>query len=179
MPAVRPYPAQYVTPARLRDGTEITIRPIRPEDEPLMVRFHEGLSERSVYFRYFQMVKLSQRVSHERLTRICFIDYNRQIALVAERSGPSPEILGVARMTRLKKSGSAEFAIIISDSVQRSGLGTELLRRLVDVARAEKLERLVGEILPENRGMQRVCEKVGFTLKYSREDGVVAAELKL
>ncbi len=179
VPAVRSYPAQYVTAARLRDGTEIAIRPIRPEDEPLMVRFHEGLSERSVYFRYFQMVKLSQRVSHERLTRICFIDYNRQIALVAERAGPPPEILGVARMTRLRKSGSAEFAVIISDTVQRSGLGTELLRRLVEVARAEKLERLVGEILPENRGMQRVCEKAGFTLKYSMEDGVVAAELKL
>ena len=178
-PAVRPYPAQYVTAARLRNGAEVAVRPIRPEDEPLMVRFHEGLSERSVYFRYFQMVKLSQRVSHERLTRICFIDYNRQIALVAERAGPTPEILGVARMTRLKKSGSAEFAVIVSDTVQRSGLGTELLRRLVDVARAEKLERLVGEILPENRGMQRVCEKAGFTLKYSMEDGVVAAELRL
>ena len=69
----------------MKDGNEVVIRPIRPEDEPLMVEFHEKLSERSVYLRYFQPLKLRQRTAHERLTRICFIDYDREMALVAER----------------------------------------------------------------------------------------------
>ena len=69
----------------MKDGKEVVIRPIRPEDEPMMIEFHKKLSERSVYLRYFQPLKLTQRTAHERLTRICFIDYNREMALVAER----------------------------------------------------------------------------------------------
>ena len=82
----------------------MTIRPIRPEDEPMMVRFHEALSDRSVHFRYFHMINLSHRVAHERLTRICFIDYDREMALVAERTDPvtgSPEIIAVGRLIKL------------------------------------------------------------------------------
>jgi acetyltransferase len=79
--AIRPYPTQYVSHEELRDGTSVTIRPIRPEDEPLMVKFHETLSEESVYMRYFHMMNLDQRTTHERLTRICFIDYDREMAL--------------------------------------------------------------------------------------------------
>ena len=70
----------------MKDGAEVLIRPIRPEDEPMMVKFHETLSERSVYLRYFHLMNLSQRIAHERLTRICFIDYDREMALVAERA---------------------------------------------------------------------------------------------
>ena len=98
-PAIRPYPAQYICRAALKDGAPITVRPIRAEDEPLMVRFHEGLSVRTVYNRYFHMLNLDQRVAHERLTAICFIDYDREMALVAERRHPEtgePEILAVA-----------------------------------------------------------------------------------
>ena len=68
----------------MKDGADVLIRPIRPEDEPLMVKFHDTLSERSVYLRYFHLMNLPQRVAHERLTRICFIDYDREMALVAE-----------------------------------------------------------------------------------------------
>src|SRR5215208_1032141 len=101
--AIRPYPKQYVSHEELRDGTPVTIRPIRPEDEPLMVRFHETLSEQSVYMRYFHMMNLDQRTAHERLTRICFIDYDREMALVAERTNPETaerDILGVSRLSR-------------------------------------------------------------------------------
>ena len=82
--AIRPYPIQYVGDWTLKDGTPVIIRPIRPEDEPFMVKFHESLSERTVYLRYFDPLKLSVRTSHERLARICFIDYAREIILVAE-----------------------------------------------------------------------------------------------
>jgi acetyltransferase len=181
-PVIRPYPSQYQAKWKLKDGTPLTIRPIRPEDEPLMVKFHETLSEQSVYFRYFHHVRLSQRVAHERLTRMCFIDYARQMALVAERRDPKTgvrEILAVGRLIKLRGTNEAEFAILISDRLHRSGLGTELLRRLVEIGRDEKLDRIVGDILPENQGMLRVCEKLGFRRRYSIGDQVIKAELDL
>src|SRR5262249_19437557 len=128
--AIRPYPDQYSEAWKLRDGTAVTIRPIRPEDEPMLVRFHETLSDRSVHFRYFHLIHLSQRVAHERLARHCFIDYDREMVLVAERRDAKGEreIIAVARLTRQHKEGEAEFAMIISDAFQGFGLGAELLR---------------------------------------------------
>ncbi|MBI3989657.1 MAG: GNAT family N-acetyltransferase, partial [candidate division NC10 bacterium] len=180
--AVRPYPAQYVTLWTMKDGTPVTIRPIRPEDEPLMVKFHETLSERSVYFRYFQTLNLSRRVAHERLTRMCFIDYDREMALVADHKDPETgvhEILGVGRLIKLHGTNEAEFAILVSDQFQGRGLGTELLRRLLQVGRDERLRRITAVILPENREMQRTCEKLGFRLRYKVEDQLVTAEIDL
>src|ERR1700749_2100765 len=87
-PAIRSYPTQYVGRWTTKDGTPLTLRPIRPEDEPLMVKFHGTLSEQTVLYRYFGLPKLEQRVAHERLTRICFNDYDREIALVAIRQSP-------------------------------------------------------------------------------------------
>jgi acetyltransferase len=95
--AIRPYPTRYMAAFTMKDGNVVTIRPIRPEDEPAMVRFHKTLSERSVYLRFFHMMNLEQRTKHERLMRTCFIDYDREMALVAERRNPEtgePEILG-------------------------------------------------------------------------------------
>jgi acetyltransferase len=176
--AIRPYPNQYVQTTKMKDGTPITIRPIRPEDEPLMVKFHQTLSERSVYFRYFHMINVNQRTAHERLTRICFNDYDRQIALVVERKDPR-EILAVGRLSRVHGKNEAEFAILVSDLYQRRGLGTKLLRALVEIGRKEKMQRISAEILPENLEMQAVCEKVGFALRSSASEGVVHAEIKL
>ena len=86
--AIRPYPQHYVSSWKLKDGSPIVIRPIRPEDEPMIVKFHEVLSETSVHFRYFGLVKLEKRVSHDRLVRICFNDYDREIAIVGIRNAP-------------------------------------------------------------------------------------------
>src|SRR5439155_14885933 len=102
--AIRPYPTRYMSKWTMKDGNEVMIRPIRPEDEPAMVRFHQTLSERTVYLRYFHLMNLEQRTQHERLTRICFIDYDREMALVAERRNPQtgePEILAVGRMSKV------------------------------------------------------------------------------
>src|SRR5271157_1922811 len=102
--AIRPYPTQYVAPWTAPDGLAVTIRPIRPEDEPLIVRFHEKLSENTVYLRYFQSLNLSRRIPHERLTRICFIDYDREMALVADYKDPETgehEIIAMGRLSRL------------------------------------------------------------------------------
>jgi acetyltransferase len=180
--AIRPYPQQYSSPWKLRNGASIIIRPIRPEDEPLMVKFHGTLSEETVYFRYFGQQKLEKRIAHERLTRICFIDYDREMALVAVRQEPDmkePEIIGVGRLVRPHGVLEAEFAIEISDRFQRQGLGTRLLQLLVDIGRQESLERIVGYILPDNYGMLHVAKKVGFTVTFNRLDTVMWAELKL
>jgi acetyltransferase len=180
--AIRPYPVQYVGRWKSKDGTAVNIRPIRPEDEPMMVAFHERLSERSVYFRYFHLLNLSQRTAHERLTRICFIDYDRGMALVAEKEDPqngTRQILGVGRLTRAHGANEAEMAVLVSDDFQGQGLGTELLRRLIEIGREEKLERITADILAENRAMQRVCERLGFTLQYDADDGTVKAEIRL
>ena len=180
--AIRPYPTQYVKPFEMSDGTTVNVRPIRPEDEPLMVKFHETLSERSVYFRYFHAIGLNQRIAHERLTRICFIDYEREMALVVLKRDPqtaTQEILAVGRMSKLHGTRDAEFAILVSDQWHRHGLGNELLKRLVEIGREEKLARIFGDILPENRDMLRVCEKLGFCHHYSEAEGVVRAEIDL
>lgn len=164
-PCIRPYPSQYASPWTLRDGTRVTIRPIRPEDEPLLVKFHESLSEQTVYFRYFQALKLSQRVAHERLSRMCFIDYSRELALVAELGNErgEAEIIGVGRLTKLPR-GDGEFALLITDRFQRHGLGSELLSRLLRYAQDEGLRRVHGHILRDNPGMQHVVRKLGFEL---------------
>ncbi|MEQ8971206.1 MAG: bifunctional acetate--CoA ligase family protein/GNAT family N-acetyltransferase [Coleofasciculus sp. C1-SOL-03] len=179
--AICPYPRQYVTPWQLNNGTPVTIRPIRPEDEPLIVQFHQTLSEESVYLRYFSLMKLSRRIAHERLTRICFIDYDREMALVADYKNPQTgehEILGVARLSKMHGINEGEFAMLISDPYQRRGLGTELLKRIIQVGRQEKLTRITADILAENVPMQKVAEKVGFHLERAGTD-LVKAEIRL
>lgn len=180
--AIRPYPVQYVKPWTLKEGTPVTIRPISPEDEPLIVDFHETLSEESVYLRYAHMMKLSRRVDHSRLTRICFIDYDQEMALVADyRNSDSGkhQILGVGRLSKLHGTADAEFAMLVSDRYQRQGLGSELMRQLCEVGRQEGLKRIIGHILPDNRGMQHICERQGFALYRDTDDDMVYVELTL
>lgn len=178
---IRPYPMQYVQAWTARSGMGLLLRPIRPEDEPLMVAMHQTLSERTVYLRYLQLLKLDQRIAHERLQRICFLDFNREIALVAEHQKPDGEreILAVGRLRRDPAANSAEFAVLVTDAHQGIGLGTELLKRLIQIARDEKLDYVAAEILAENFAMQRICEKLGFKLKRQLDDDVVTALLKL
>lgn len=178
--AIRPYPTHYVKKFVNKDGESFTLRPIRPEDEPKMVRFHEKLSEQSVYLRYFRSFQLDQRVEHERLTRICFVDYDRTIALVIEHTDPESgqgEIVAAGRLTRLLNPEEAEFAMIVRDDFQRRGLGTQLLQHLVQFGRDEGIKRIVAYMLPENRGMIHVSERLGFRME--REDDMVKAVIEL
>jgi acetyltransferase len=180
--AIRPYPTQYVFPYKLKNGTAVTIRPIQPEDEPLLVKFHETLSEQSVYQRYFNHLKLDQRVAHERLTRICFNDYDREIALVVERKGTgseAAEILGVGRLSKARGLNEAEFALLISDACQHQGIGTELLKRLIQIGRDEKLARITADILAENQPMLHVTKKAGFKVSHEAGNNDFTAEYKL
>ena len=180
-PAIRPYPSQYIWDWCLKDGTPVTIRPIRPEDEPLMVEFHSTLSERSVYLRYFFSLSLSTRVEHDRLVRICFGSYDRGFALVADRKNPETghhEILGVGRFSAIDRA-EAEAAVLVSDRWHSLGLGTELLAGVARVARAEKFQRLSGEILRDNLATQAIFKKVGFKLSSTEDPSSVSALLDL
>jgi acetyltransferase len=179
-PAIRPYPTQYIGEFKTNDGEVLSIRPIRPEDEPLMVKFHEHLSERSVYLRFFQPLQLAQRTAHERLTRMCFIDYDRELALVATRMEPGtqqPELLAVVRLSKVHGTATAEMTLIVKDEFQHHGIGRELVHRAIEVARAEEVSKLLANTLTENTEMQELCRQLGFTL--SNKDKYVQCELVL
>jgi acetyltransferase len=181
-PAIRPYPSQYISQFTMKDGAEVTLRPIRPEDEPLMSKFHETLSDGCVYMRYFSSLSLSSRVAHERLVRICFVDYDRVMALVVDHKDEvtgQHRILGVGRLIKMHTKKEAELAILVSDQCQKQGLGIELLRRTVQIARDEQLSSISAEILRDNLTAQRVFKKVGFRLRALADSSSVSARLDL
>jgi acetyltransferase len=138
-------------------------------------------SPKSVYVRYFSPLSLRQRTAHERLRRICFIDYDREMALVAEQTNPQTgesTILTLGQPCWESDWEVAEAAIVVGDAFQGKGLGTELLRRLIEVARAEQIQWVVGLLLADNRTMQRVCDKLGFRVEPMIDDPtVVTVEL--
>jgi len=182
-PAIRPYPSQYAGTAALKNGDTVAIRPIRPDDEQCLIAFHESLSEQSVSQRYFRPFALSQRVTHERLARIAFNDYDREIALVALAGD---EIIAVARLSKASTLAAdageweGRISLIIRDASQGQGLGTEMLSRLLTVARDERLARVRADILAANAPMQAICRKLGFTLGPPQGvPGVVSAEIAL
>jgi acetyltransferase len=181
-PAIRPYPSQYVVAGTLRDRTPVTIRPIRPEDEPLMVQFHRGLSDDNVRLRYFCSMSFAQRTAHERLVRVCLSDYDRQLALVAthrDSETGAGEIMGVGRISRTHGSSDAEFALVVGDRWQGRGLGTRLLREIIRVAEAEGMESLWAEVLPQNTHMRRICASMGFSVSGAGNEEPVDVHLRL
>jgi len=169
--AIRPYPDQYISQIKTRDGLELNVRPIRPEDEPLMVGFHHRLSEQTVRQRFMGMIGLSERIVHDRLVRRCFNDYNREIALVAEYADPADglQIVGVGRLNRIPGFNEATISLLFEDRFQNRGLGEELFKKLIDVARNENVARLTAQMLASNFPMQHLCTKMGF--KISPPDG--------
>ncbi len=166
----------------MADGTPVTIRPIRPGDEPAVLKFHESLSDRSVRLRYFFTFSLTSRTDPQRLIQICSSDYDRQMALVAEyeeASSGAQEIVGIGRLSKLEEGSEAEAALLIADRFQQRGLGSELLRRLIQFGRDEKLKRIVAEMLGENLAMQALVSKLGFHFVPSGDPTLIRAVLEL
>jgi len=177
--AIRPCPTQYVAKWKLEDKTPVVLRPIQPEDEPLLAKFHKALSAKSVQSRYSADLSIEERTTHERLTRICFTDYDREIALVAERKDPKTkeqEILAVGRLSKKHGLNEGDFSLVVSDPWQKKGLGTELLKRLVKIGKDEKFTSLSAEITADNKAMQKVCKTAGFKLNANAEGGNFTAE---
>ena len=165
-PAIRPYPTQYVESWQLKDGSSALIRPIRPEDEPLVRRFHQDLSNETIRQRYLKAIHYEERVAHERLLRICFNDYDREIALVVEKKG---ELLAIARLTKLVSPGEATFALIVKDKWQNQGIGAKLMKNLLHIARTEQIRRITAYMLEENVQMKTLLARLGFQLKKSNQ----------
>ena len=172
----RLYPSQYVAQWNLRDGTQVTIRPIRPEDEPLAIDFYHGLSDRSAYLRYFRSKQVNEAAAHEYLSQICCIDYEREMVLVVIYESPvsgREEMVAGARLIKLRGAREAECAFVVADEYQNRGLGTELCRRMLGIARAEGVQRIVCTILPGNIAMCAICNRLGFNLEFDIADSLV------
>ena len=173
---IMPYPTKYVTPWRLKDGTEVTLRPIRPEDEPIELEFIRGLSTETSRFRFFQIIK---DLPHEALVRFCNIDYDREMAFIAEtREGDRRIEIGVSRLILEPNKKRGEFAVVVTDKYQAKGLGIKLVDMLIEVAKEKSVESIYGIIMSENVRMIRLCEKLGFTTKREQENVIVELKLK-
>jgi len=174
---IRPYPSQYVKKIELRNGEQATIRPIRPEDEGRITDFHNDLSERTVYLRYLQFLKFEERISHDRLARVCFNDYSRELALVVEKDN---KILGVGRLQRNPlRMEEAEVAFLVRDSAQGQGIGKALVANIIEAAKAEGLTRLTAELLADNKPMRTLLEKANFRTRLAMDSQTLLAETQL
>ena len=161
---------------RLRDGSTVTVRPIRDADAPRLAAFHRGLSDETVHFRYGGGFGLSGRTAPSRLADRCHA-HAGEVVLVAEAEGAPPStLLAVARLVPVPdEPGTAEFAIVVRDDRQGLGLGTALLRRLFEAGRRAGVARVVGVVLPENARMLRLCQRLGAKTRAVPEDGIVLA----
>lgn len=164
---IRPNPSQYVKQIALKSGEQAEVRPIKPEDEKRIVDFHNDLSEKTVYLRYLQFLKFEERISHDRLARVCFNDYSRELALLVEKDD---KILGVGRLQRNPlRMEEAEMAFLVRDSAQGQGIGSALVAQIVGAARMEGITRLTAEMLADNRVMRGMLEKVGFRVRMAAD----------
>jgi acetyltransferase len=183
--AIRPYPSQYVSHWTAKDGSAITFRPIRPEDEPLIVEFHQTLSDRSVYLRYMTPMLLSERAAHRRLARICHGDYDREMTLVAELDASNgketgkPRILAAGRLTKMHEVNRARFSVLVSDCCQGIGVGKEMVRKLIQVSKEEGLEHIETLMMVDNQPMRHICQGLGFSFTPTNEAHILKVEIDL
>ena len=160
---ISPYPDQFEEHTRTDMGIDIFVRPIRPEDAPLLVGLFESLSPRSVYLRFFSPMK---RLPHSMLALFTQIDYDRHMALVAlSESKSKEEMLGVARIILERSLKEAEFSVVVGDRWQGKGIGAALLQRCLIIARDRGLEKVTGAVLAENTQMLALGKKMGFKSK--------------
>lgn len=174
--AIRPYPKQWERRENLKTGRDVTLRPIRPEDAKLYERFVEKTTPEDIYNRLFAGAK---HLSYDFIARLTQIDYARAMAFVA-LDAENGEMLGVSRLAADPDYARAEYAIIVRSDRQKQGIGTALLRQLVDYAKAEGIGTLWGEVLRDNAPMLKLCEEFGFNVKARGDDtGITVASLKL
>ena len=174
--AIHPYPAHLSTQIQLNDGTDIVIRPIRPEDAEMEAEFVRNLSNEAKYFRFMNAL---QELSQEMLVRLTQIDYYNEMALIAVRphaAGPddvSEEQIGVVRYTTNLDQKSCEFALVVADAWQQRGIGSRLMQALMEAARTRGFHSMEGEVLGSNQPMLALVRDLGFTVRTSPDDPAV------
>ncbi len=159
---ITPYPRKYVTNWTLKNGTPVVLRPIKPEDELLLDELFQSFSEETMRFRFFQVIK---EMPHETLTRYCNIDYDREIAIVAEVAEDNDrKISGVARLILQPGRKHGEFAVVVGDQWQGLGLGSELVDLVIALGREMGLDTIYGDVLSNNHKMLHLCASRDFKM---------------
>jgi acetyltransferase len=173
---ISPYPKKYETLWKLRDGRTVLLRPIKPEDEPLWLEMFQNFSEQSIRYRFFSIIK---DTPHEVRVRYCNIDYDREIAIVAELTEDGRrKILGVVRVPIEPDKKTGEIAVIVADPWQGLGLGSKMMDYMIEICKDKKLETIYGVMLSDNYQAINLMKKMGFTIKYL-PDGTVKGTLNL
>ncbi len=173
---ISPYPKKYETLWLLKNGQEVLLRPIKPEDEHMWLGMFQSFSEESIRYRFFQMLK---DTPHEVRVRYCNIDYDREVAIVAEVvENGNRKILGVSRISIEPDQKNSEMAFIVSDYWQGLGLGTKMVDYVLDIAKEKGLESVYAIMLQDNYRALSLTKKMGFGIEYL-SDGTVKATLNL
>jgi acetyltransferase len=173
---VTPYPTRYVAPWKLSDGTEVLLRPIRPEDEPLIGELLATVSEKTLRMRFLGNVRT---FDHDALVRFVNNDYDREMAIVAEVTrGKKKHIIGVGRLIGDADRGSGEFSALVHDDYQGKGLGFKLIDVIIGIAQEKGFTEIHGDISSDNCPMLNLVQDLGFALG-NREDGVTSVRLAL
>jgi acetyltransferase len=169
--ALHPYPEKYVRQTKLQDGTEVTLRPIKPEDEPLWLEMLGSCSKESLYsrFRYFFHWE-----SHDVATRYCYIDYDREIAIVAEIvENGQKKLIGIGRLIADPDHETVEYAVLIADAWQQQDLGNTITDFCLEIATTWKLKKIIAQTTTDNKRMISVFRKRGFEVKINNQDATV------
>jgi acetyltransferase len=164
---IAPYPKKYITQRTLKNGVRVTLRPIKPEDENRFNALFKSLSAQSVRFRFFETIK---ELSHDTLSRYCNLDYDREIAIVAQLD--DSRLIGVVRLILDAETKKGEFAVMVTDSWHGLGLGSKMMDYIIDIGRDLKLETIYSDVSPENTKMLNLCDSKGFTAKSADEYSV-------
>jgi acetyltransferase len=173
---ITPYPTKYVMTWRMTDGTEVLLRPIKPEDEPMEHEMLTSLSEKTLRERFFQAIK---HITHEMHIRFCNIDYDREMAIVAEsRESKKRRILGIGRLIIEPEGKSGEFAVVVHDDFHGKGLGYKLVDMMIGIAQEKGLEEIYALVQSDNTKMLSVCRRLGFAIE-SLPDKLSRATLPL
>jgi acetyltransferase len=173
---ISPYPKKYEILWLLKNGQEVLLRPIKPEDEPMWIEWFQSLSQESIRYRFFQMLR---DTPHEVRVRYCNIDYDREIGLVAEMvENGKRKILGVSRLSMESDGKHGEMAFIVSDYWQGLGLGTKLVDYTLDIAKEKGIENVYAIMLQDNYRALSLTKKMGFAIEYL-SDGTVKGTLDL
>jgi len=177
LPPPRPYPADLEQEITLFDGTQLLVRPIRPDDDSKIKEMFYSFSEQTKYLRYHGTLK---SLPHNRLQLFCNVDYDTEMALVLVHGEMGEEeIIGVGRYMRSPDRRSAEMAFVIGDNWQRKGLGSHLFKRLVEIGTKDGIRQFTADVLPENAGMLKIFHGSGLSTETTTEDGVVRVTMKI
>jgi acetyltransferase len=166
------YPKKYVADRRLKNETRVLLRPIKPEDEERFNEFLKSLSLESMRFRFFEIIK---EMSHETLTRYCNLDYDREIAVVAELQEGSKPIIGAVRLIIEPEGKSGEFAVLVGDKWQGLGLGSKLMGLLAELGKDMRVDKIYGYVSANNYKMLNMCRKKGFKVETFDEETAIAS----